>query len=31
LISEDLVEELAVVLREVGRRQLSERPMGSWR
>src|SRR6202022_2776733 len=31
LISGDLVGELAVVVREVGRRQLSERPMGSWR
>jgi len=31
LISEDLVEELAPVLRELGRRQLAEPPIGSWR
>src|SRR5947199_7597352 len=31
LISEDLVEELAGVLREVGRQPLTELPIGSWR
>ena len=31
LVSEDLVEELAAVLRELGRRQPAERPIGSWR
>jgi hypothetical protein len=31
LVSEDLVEELAAVLRELGRRRLAERPIGSWR
>src|SRR4029077_18592594 len=31
LVSEDLVEELATVLRELGRRQLAEPPIGSWR
>jgi NAD(P)H-hydrate epimerase len=31
LVSEDLVKELATVLRELGRRQLAEPPIGSWR